>query len=113
MAIVVARVTVRRVRRDPATIRYCFRRWGGISLGRFVFVHVDSSEMLLQHELGHCRQSVLLGPLYLLVIGLPSITWATLYPLISRQGSGPEYSWFYTERWADSLGGLRDSSGRR
>ncbi len=113
IAVVLARAPGRIRRHGHVTIRYCFRRWGGISLGRFVFVHVDSDDHLVRHELGHCRQSECLGPLYLIVVGLPSIIWAMLFTFISRRGSAPEYSWFYTERWADSLGGLRDQSSRR
>ncbi len=45
----------------------------------------------------------LLGPLYLLVIGLPSLLWAALHEKVAP---GRSYYWFYTERWADRLGGV-------
>lgn len=49
---------------------------GGISLGNFAFVSEYSSknEATIAHEqLGHTWDSKLMGPLYLLIIGLPSI----------------------------------------
>ncbi|MBR3388268.1 MAG: hypothetical protein IKG84_08595 [Bacteroidales bacterium] len=75
---------------------------GGISLGSFVYFRKPSYDRLLRHEAGHCRQSRLLGPLYLPVIGLPSLLWALWW----HPGRPVPYSWFYTERWADRLGGL-------
>ena len=56
-----------------------------------------------KHEWGHTRQSLLLGPLYLPLVGLPSLLWATWWtPLRSTS-----YFRFFTERWADRLGGVR------
>ncbi len=78
---------------------------GGISLGQWVFVNQFAGSKTVNHELGHCIQSQYLGWFYLLVIGLPSIVWAMLYdiPAIRKRWS---YYDFYTERWADSLGGV-------
>ena len=76
---------------------------GGISLGEYVIVNayfLDNPHMWL-HEYGHCRQSAILGPLYLLAIGLPSLIWAALY----KPEKGNYYD-FYTEKWADKLGGV-------
>lgn len=96
-------------RRDSGENRvyYVFTRYGGISLGAYLLVHREADDLLLRHELGHCRQSLMLGPLYLLVIGLPSLLWAGLYPLAGRLRPGISYFDFYTERWANSLSGLR------
>ena len=55
------------------------------------------------HERGHSIQSMILGPLYLPVIGLPSLLWAAWYRRTDRDVS---YYRFYTERWADYLGGV-------
>jgi hypothetical protein len=59
----------------------------------------DQTEM---HELGHCRQSQILGWLYLPVIGLPSLLWAAWW----NEGRKRSYYSFYTERWADRLGNV-------
>lgn len=73
---------------------------GGISLGRYIIMNdkYRNDEFEKMHEWGHTRQSLMLGWLYLPIIGLPSILWA------SRPRSN--YYSFWTERWADSLGGV-------
>ena len=85
-------------------------RWRGrkgLSLGMFVFVPEGAGDTLLAHEYGHTRQSLLLGPLYLPAIGLPSVIWAGL-PALERRRTrrGISYYDFYTERWADRWGGV-------
>ena len=91
------------------TIRVCKGFPGGISLGYVVIVNKfpynPYTWNTVKHEWGHTRQSLYLGPLYLLVIGLPSIIWAWLYgPIIKPSANG--YYKFYTERLADKLGGV-------
>lgn len=73
---------------------------GGITLGEYILVGTRQ-ELTVRHEYGHVLQSRMLGPLYLLVIGLPSVLWAWLHRYIAPDKS---YYWFYTERWADRLG---------
>jgi len=74
---------------------------GGISLGRHIILNTcylhDEEE--IRHEWGHTRQSLRLGWLYLIVVGIPSILWAC------RRRR--DYFSFWTERWADRLGGVR------
>ena len=87
---------------------------GGISLGMFVFVPAAQGEgeaaaararRVLLHEFGHTLQSLLLGPLYLPVIGVPSFLWCNLPALRRRRKErGISYYAFYTERWADAWG---------
>ncbi|MEW8027223.1 MAG: hypothetical protein AB2792_18805 [Candidatus Thiodiazotropha sp.] len=75
---------------------------GGVSLGPFLFYQATSNAHdLLCHEYGHYRQSLLLGPLYLPLIGLPSISWA----IVKKAGFFERipYRAFPTERWADRL----------
>lgn len=75
---------------------------GGISLGNYMIIGHQWSQTI-KHEYGHAIQSRMLGPLYLFVIGLPSIIWAGLYgSVIKRTHNG--YYKFYTEKWADKLG---------
>lgn len=83
----------------------CSNMLGGISLGSFVFVanyYKDDLETIAHEQDGHVKQSHYLGPLYLLVIGLPSITWAGVY----RSLGYTNYYQFYTEAWANKLAGL-------
>ena len=86
---------------------YLTRNGGGVTLGRYIFVnqnYTDLSNVIL-HEIGHTKQSRILGPLYLIIIGIPSITWAGLRRLIPTLKKINYYS-FYTENWANKLMGL-------
>lgn len=71
---------------------------GAISLGNYIISRTES-ENTIKHEQGHQKQSKMLGWLYLIVIGLPSILWAMFH-------GKRDYYTFYTERWADKLGGV-------
>lgn len=94
-------------------ILYSERMRGGISLGRFIILpwkyRYNSSAYVrdtISHEYGHTRQSLYLGWLYLVVIGLPSLLWAWAQSTFKRLREVDYYS-FYTERWADDIGGVR------
>lgn len=83
------------------------REWkqdAGLSLGMFIFLPRGSSRPLLIHEYGHTVQSMLLGPLYLPVVVVPSMLWAGI-PALRRLRARTRYSYyrFYTERWANRL----------
>jgi len=87
-------------------IYYSTEMRGGISLGHYIFLNdkywekEDGDSEL--HEYGHGLQSIYLGPLYLFVIGIPSILWAAWW----NDSRPVSYYAFYTERWADYLGGV-------
>ena len=89
------------IRRAGSVRIYSWRFSSGVSLGAFCFVCERAPERVIAHEYGHTRQSVMLGPLYLFVIGLPSLVWAFLYGRGIIRG---DYYRFYTERWAERLG---------
>ena len=78
---------------------------GGMSLGSHIFVHKDMGKDTIKHEHGHTIQSRYLGWFYLLVIGLPSFLWAW-FGNGYRKKTGKSYYSFYTESWADKLGGV-------
>lgn len=83
-------------------------RSGSMSLGRFLFLHESyrpGDRALLAHEYGHTIQSLIAGPLYLFVIGLPSLLWAGL-PVFQRRRHDRHVSYysFYPEKWANALG---------
>jgi hypothetical protein len=94
-------------------------RGTGVSLGHVVFWSRENSrwhDLDLRnraHELGHTRQSRLLGPLYLPVVGLPSISRAA-YALAYREMTGQQWNRYYDgypEKWADRLGGVQRERG--
>jgi len=98
-------------RRREAGRLFLRTRSTGVSLGWFVFWCTD--EAIRRHEYGHTIQSRLLGPLYLPLVGLPSVLRA-LYARAYRRRTGrwwPRYFHGYPENWADRLGGV-DNRGR-
>jgi hypothetical protein len=87
----------------------------GVSLGPFIFLDGGYSKIDVRHELGHSRQSLLLGPLYLFVAGIPSAVFNNLWDRVFHKKWDVErrHRWYYSrypERWADSLGGVKRSS---
>ncbi len=97
---------------------YCWKIYGGMSLGKYIFVphyykYTPPDKMhrsilhTIKHEYGHTIQSKYLGWLYLLVIGLPSLIWAQCFDKY-RDKTGTSYYDFYTEKWANKLGGVED-----
>lgn len=91
-----------------------------VSLGMFVFLAKEPpfygsrdqqrppqerSQRLLVHEYGHTVQSLILGPFYLPVIGIPSALWAGL-PALRRRRETEHLSYFsfFPEKWANRLG---------
>ena len=95
-----------------------FRLNGGRSLGKFVFTHdyekeqdkvwkLTAQEKMDKHEYGHAIQSMLLGPFYLFIIGLPSISWHKYYKIVNKKKEINYYKDFYTERWADKWGKVK------
>lgn len=88
----------------------------GISLGNYIILpgktpHHYPSVNRVKHEYGHHRQSLMLGPLYILIIGIPSILgniWDRLFH--SKWKLEDSYYWYYNlpwEKWADKLGNVK------
>lgn len=86
---------------------YLIKAMGAVTLGKYVFIsHTYRDQgMIIKHECGHVKQSKMLGPLYLIVIGVPSILHAWLNDYIGCDEEGG-YSHFYTEKWSDKLMGI-------
>lgn len=94
--------------RLPSSLLFLHSRMkGGISLGRYIILagRYATDSNAWYHERGHSIQSMILGPLYLIVIGLPSLLWAAFYRHNAADPNG--YYRFYTEKWADRLGGVK------
>lgn len=84
----------------------------GVSLGDFIFMDSDRRVCLedLMHEHGHQTQSKILGPLYLIVIGIPS----AIGNIIDRMTHNKHKNkcWYYKqpwEAWADKAGNVNRS----
>lgn len=93
-------------------IHFSTRMNGGISLGKYSIVNVghyrhDINESLkrdtVRHEtIGHAKQSLYFGWLYLIVIGLPSIVHAALCKCKNHS-----YYDMWFEKWADKIAGIK------
>ena len=84
----------------------------GISLGNYIIADKNILNYdymtVLQHERGHQKQSLYLGPLYLFIVGIPSITRNIWDGLFHKHWSVIKRTeWYYSsypENWADKLG---------
>ena len=72
-----------------------------VSLGNYIIVYEHCLVRTIKHEQGHRKQSLILGWLYLPVIGLPSAIGCILH----RKFSFNYYKQPW-EAWADKLGGV-------
>jgi len=88
----------------------------GVSLGWFIFWTPAGNRFTYlkndcrMHEYGHSLQSVLLGPLYLLVVGIPSLS-RVFYRWLYRKKYGKSWKNYFNgfpEYWADKLGRVID-----
>lgn len=84
----------------------------GVSLGRYIFLDERYNETTRKHERGHSLQSLVLGPLYLLAVGLPSAVGNNLWDRLFHQGWPAErrIRWYYSrypEAGADRLGDVK------
>jgi hypothetical protein len=71
---------------------YMGMKGAGMSLGPVVLGAHGFTDY--PHEFGHTLQSMVLGPFYLLVIGIPSLISAASNPSGHRN--------FFSEKWADA-----------
>ena len=78
---------------------------GGLSLGIFIFLGAQEDRALCAHEYGHTAQCLFLGPLYWIVIVLPSVIWFHCFAGY-REKHGIPYDALYCERWATAWGKL-------
>lgn len=92
-----------------AVVYKCNLKSGSISLGNKIFLCKEhwNDEYVKKHEYGHCKQGLILGWLYLIIIGIPSITWCNCFNKYRVRKNVNYYS-FYTEKWANKLGGNND-----
>lgn len=79
--------------------RFCF------SLGPFVITPHPVPQRIMLHESGHSIQSLYLGPLYLIVVGVPSMILIAFKKIFKK--SDDWYHSHYPESWADKLSGVK------
>jgi hypothetical protein len=89
--------------------------FAAISLGRYLLISstYNDKETIERHEEGHYIQSLYFGPLYLIVIGIPSILMNILSMYFYKKGKSNMLENYYNrwpENWADKLGGVNRSN---
>lgn len=82
----------------------------GISLGNYIIIRREDTGDTMKHEYGHSVDSRIWGPLYLLVIGIPS-GLGNLYDRWFHKSWSyyKRYKWYYNQPWeksADKKGGV-------
>lgn len=101
-------------------ILFVFRHWGAFTLGNCIFAGSEIFDKTLiikgqsiikgndtiRHEYGHFVQSLIFGWLYLPLFAIPSLLWATIFVVARQFGAKWNYKAFYTEAFADRLGGV-------
>ena len=91
------------------------RFFSGVSLASIILLPYEDLTVI-KHERGHSKQSLILGWLYLPVVGIYSAVFCNLWDrrFHTKWNLYDRAYWYYklrwTERWADKLGGVdRDS----
>ena len=79
------------------------KRWGGLSMGNFMFVSEASRIHTKYHEAGHSLQNIVWGPLWIFVIGIPSALryW---YRKLTPNKKHPHYDSIWFEGQASEWG---------
>jgi hypothetical protein len=82
-------------------------RWGNrgsMGMGMFLFLGTEDPQVRV-HEFGHSVQSLILGPLFLPVMGIPSFLWCNIpYFRRMRKEKSISYYRFYPESTANRFG---------
>ena len=86
----------------PVSVIYVWRFKSAVSLGKYIIMNRRYTYKTWQHEHGHSKQSIILGPLYLVVIGIPSILGNIVHRFIKFNYYKQPWEW-----WADKLGGVQ------
>jgi len=87
------------------------RFFSGGSFGGYILLPCED-EADIPHENGHSLQSEMLGPLYLLIIGIYSAVFCNLWDRMFHKlwCAYDRHYWYYKTRWtekgADKLGGV-------
>lgn len=81
---------------------------GGLSMGLFIFMKDQHKNKkwthdVRIHEYGHTWQCLVLGPLYYIVIALPSVIWCNCFAGY-RKKNNIAYGKLYCEGWANAWG---------
>jgi len=107
---------------DGKTVKVYFSNFtfgSGVDLGQYILFdykkyarrsHYKSFYNRVRHEYGHSRQSIMLGPLYLFAVGIPSALRKIYHNMKHSSWSyAKKTKWYYSsypENWANKLGNV-------
>lgn len=101
-------IKVLNAKKSETTYDFKSKRISSFSLGEYIFCNRRKSFNATdyKHEVGHSRQSLMLGPLYLIVIGIPSCIGNLMFrnKWIRKRYDYYSLPW---EAWADKLGDVK------
>ena len=91
-----------------ANIVYMPWNQGGLSMGEFIFIRENHPDKIWAynvriHEYGHTWQCLLLGPLYYIVVAIPSVIWCQCFANYRKKNNVSYYK-LYCESWANAWG---------
>ena len=91
----------------PATYFEIGSGWGGVNLGPIFVVNANSSERILDHELGHGYQNCMLGPFFLIICiwSFARYHYRNVLKKLAPNKQLPPYDSIWFEGWATRLGG--------
>ena len=100
--------------RDKKKFIYITHKYNfGVSLGNYIIIGDKDyliSTNTIKHEKGHQKQSLYLGWLYLVIVGLPSIVFNIYDRLFHKNWKNEDrVKWYYNliwEKYADRLGNV-------
>ncbi len=78
----------------------------GLSLGLFIFTpreDIADSQKIRVHEYGHCIQSIVLGPLFI-IPGMISLIRGNFFPKMKAKNPDLLYTSNFVESWASKWG---------
>lgn len=98
---------------EPSKFYFSTNRSWGVCLGHFIIINKEYDRWVLKHENGHQKQSKMLGPLYLLLIGIPSALGNLRDKYFHTYKKGwtipKRRDWYYKqpwEKWANKLSNI-------
>lgn len=80
------------------------KTFGAVSLGGFIYIWKNASDGIIYHEIGHTVQNYYWGPLFIFVVGLPSIIRASLWNVIKKIKPEANYYDIWFESQANTFG---------
>lgn len=74
------------------------KSWGGVDFGMCFVRDINSTEHVTKHELGHTYQNCILGPLFIILVAIPSACRYWYQVIAQKKGKKFSSDW-YDSAW--------------